>query len=108
MLDRVRSWVREYFTRVEIVDESAGHPTPLVAQNAARKARTRSRRYRQVRVSPSERFVWGMVLLIVALVGVLILEAVHIWVAGTVNNEMLMVVSGLIGALVSTFLREKR
>ena len=33
MLDRVRSWVREYFTRVEIVDESAGHPAPLVASN---------------------------------------------------------------------------
>jgi hypothetical protein len=59
-------------------------------------------------VTPSERFVWGMVTLIIALVGVIVLEAMYILVTGTVNSEMLAVISGLIGSLVTAFVMGKR
>jgi hypothetical protein len=59
-------------------------------------------------VTPSERFVWGMVALIVALVGVILLEALCIIVTGTVNAELLAVISGLTGSLVTAFVMGKR
>ncbi|HLE74913.1 MAG TPA: hypothetical protein VI864_02585 [Candidatus Bathyarchaeia archaeon] len=72
------------------------------------KARARSRRRRSTQVPPSERFVWGMVLLIIALVGVIVLEAVNIIVTGTVNSEILAVISGLVGSLVTAFVMGKK
>ena len=68
----------------------------------------RRRRFRPVRVSPSERFVWAMVVLIVALVGLVAIEIVIILVTGNVNDEILVVIGGLVGALASRFLEAKR
>jgi hypothetical protein len=102
VLGRLRSFIRQYFTRVEYVGDE--HPVPLTA----RRARTRSKRCRPVYVSPSERFVWGMVILIVALIGLIVMETAYIVVTGKVNTEMLMVISGLVGALSSTFLMGKK
>lgn len=100
MLDRLRNWIRKQFTRMVLVSERA-------ESNVVSKARTRSGRRRSAQV-PSERFVWGMVLLIIALVGVIVLEAICILVTGTVNNEMLAVISGLVGSLVTAFLMGKK
>jgi hypothetical protein len=61
-----------------------------------------------VQVSPSERFVWGMATLIIALVGVIGLEAMYILVTGTVNGEVLAVISGLVGSLVTAFVMGKK
>ena len=101
MLDRLRNWIRLQFTRTVLVSERA-------ESNIASKARTRSRRRRTVQVSPSERFVWAMVVLIVALVGLVAIEVAVVLVTGAVNVEILVVVSGLVGALASRFLEAKR
>ena len=101
MLTRFRSSIRRYFTRTVLV-------SARVEVDTASKARTRSRRSRPVRVSPSERFVWGMATLIVALVGVLVLEVVCIVVTGAFNSELLAVISGLVGSLVTAFVMGKK
>lgn len=101
MLDRLRNVIRKHFTRTVSVSERAESDTTS-------KARTRSRRRQSAQVTPSERFVWGMVTLIIALVGVIVLEAMYILVTGTVNSEMLAVISGLIGSLVTAFVMGKR
>jgi hypothetical protein len=49
-----------------------------------------------------------MALLMVALVGVIVLEGVCIVVTGAVNGELLAVITGLVGALVSAFVVGKR
>jgi len=65
------------------------------------------RRYRR-REPPSERFVWAMVLLVIALIGVIVLEAIYIVVTKSVNNEMVAVISALVGSLVTAFLMGKK
>ena len=57
---------------------------------------------------PSERFVWAMLVLIVALVGLVAIEVALVLVTGAVNNGILIVISGLVGALASRFLEAKR
>ena len=44
---------------------------------------------------PTERFVWAMLVLIVALVGLVAIEVSFILVTGAVNDEILIVISGL-------------
>ena len=101
MLGRLRNFIRKRFTRTVLVSERAESDT-------TGKARTRSRRRRSALVSPSERFVWGMVTLIIALVGVIALEIVCILVTGAFNSELLAVISGLIGSLVTAFVMGKK
>lgn len=105
MLCRLRNFIRDYFTRVEYVEDV--HPTPLTA-HISRKSRTRSRRYRPTRVSPSERFIWGVVILLVALVGLVVLEVVYIAVTGRLSMELLTIISGLVGSLSATFLSGRK
>jgi membrane associated rhomboid family serine protease len=45
-----------------------------------------------------------MVFLMTALVGLIALEAVCIVVTGSVNNELVAAISGLVGGLVTAFL----
>ena len=59
-------------------------------------------------VPPSERFVWAMLVLLVALAGLVAIELAIILVTGAVNDVILIVVSGLVGALASRFLEAKR
>jgi uncharacterized membrane protein YgcG len=100
MLDRLRCFIRAWFTvQVEPV-----HPVALA--HTTRKPKRARRRPRSV--APSERFVWAMVLLMVALVGVIVLEGVCIVVTGAVNGELLSVITGLVGALVAAFVVGKR
>ena len=103
MLGRFRDFVREYFTRTVCLDDK---PLPRVQDTTRAKAKVKRRRTRSV--APSERFVWGMVTLIVALVGVLALEVVCIVVTGAFNSELLAVISGLVGSLVTAFVMGKK
>jgi hypothetical protein len=95
-----RAYIRDYFTR-----EYVPVGKPLASAQTTRDGKSR-RRTRSV--APSERFVWGMVTLIVALVGVLVLEGVCIVVTGTLNSELLAVISGLVGSLATAFLMGKK
>ena len=100
LFSRLRSFIRDYFTRKCVVDDM-----PLAsAQDTTRKVkrgRTRS-------VAPSERFVWAMLVLLVALVGLVSIEVTLVLVTGAVNGGILIVISGLVGALASRFLEAKR
>lgn len=104
MFERVRSFVRDWFTRFMLASEQAEG----AGGNGVRAARIGKRKYRRVAVAPSERFVWGMVTLIIALVGVIALEIVCILVTGAFNSELLAVISGLIGSLVTAFVMGKK
>ena len=99
MLNRLRNWIRKQFTRTVSVSERA-------ESNVASKAR--SRRRRSAAVPPSERFVWAMVVLIIALVGLVAIEIVYVLVTGQISTEILVVLSGVVGALASRFLEAKR
>jgi hypothetical protein len=49
-----------------------------------------------------------MVILIVALVGLVAIEVCFILVTGAINIEILVVISGLVGAISSRFLEAKK
>ncbi len=100
-ISRLRSFIRSYFTRkcVDVDD------MPLAsAQDTTRKIKRRRTRS----VPPSERFVWAMLVLIVALAGLVAIEISIVLVTGAVNDAILIVVSGLVGAVASRFLEAKR
>ena len=99
----LRDFIRKYFTRTVCLDDA---PLPRVQDTTRAKPKRRRRRARSV--APSERFVWAMVVLVVALVGLVAIEVAVILVTGAVNTEILIVVSGLVGALASRFLEAKR
>jgi hypothetical protein len=100
-VSRLRSFIREYFTSKRITVDDL----PLAsAQDTTRKGKRR----RTQNVPPSERFVWAMLVLIVALVGLIAIEVAIILVTGAVNDAILIAVSGLVGALASRFLEAKR
>jgi hypothetical protein len=100
-VSRFRSFIRDYFTRKCV----AGDDLPLAsAQDTTRKVKRRRTRS----VAPSEQFVWAMLVLIVALAGLVTIELAIILVTGAVNDAILILVSGLVGALASRFLEAKR
>ena len=81
-------------------------PLPRVQDTTRAKVKVKRRRTRSV--APSERFVWGMVVLIVALAGLIAIEIVYVLVTGQISTEILVVIGGLVGALASRFLEAKR
>ena len=100
-VNRLRSFIRSYFTRKCVAVDDL----PLAsAQDTTRKIRRRRTRS----VAPSERFVWAMLVLLVALVGLVSIEVTFVLVTGAVNGGILIVISGLVGALASRFLEAKR
>lgn len=100
-VSRLRSFIRDWFTRkLTAVDDM-----PLAsAQYTTRKGKRRRTRS----VPPSERFVWAMIVLIVALVGLVAIEVTLVLVTGALNAGILIVISGLVGALASRFLETKK
>lgn len=99
-VSRLRGFIRDWFTRKCAVDD-----LPLAsAQDTTRKVKRRRTRS----VPPSERFVWAMLVLLVALAGLIAIEIAIILVTGAANDAVLIVVSGLVGAIVSRFLEAKR
>ena len=100
-VNRFRCFIRDYFTRKFVVVDDL----PLASvQDTTRKIKRRRNRS----VAPSERFVWAMLVLIVALVGLVSIEVALVLVTGAVNSGILIVISGLVGALASRFLEAKR
>ncbi len=54
-------------------------------------------------------FVWGMVGLIIALIGAIILEGMYlVLTSGKVSMELLAVISGLVGSLTTCVVMGKR
>ena len=101
-VSRLRRFLRDYFTRKYVAIDDK----PLaITQDTTRKAKSR-KRHRSV--PPSERFVWAMLVLIVALAGLVAIEIAIVIVTGAINDAILIVVSGLVGALASRFLEAKR
>lgn len=106
MLDRLRCWLRDYFSYV-IYETEAPDAGEGVA-DAGKPLISRRRRARRRVVSPSERFVWGMVALMVALVGMIVLEAIYIVVTRSINDDLVAAISALLGSLTTAFLMGKR
>ena len=102
VFSKLRNFIRNWFTR----DSVAVNDKPLAStKDTTRKSKSRKR---SRSMAPSERFEWAMLVLIVALVGLVAIELAIILVTGDVNNEILFVVSGLVGTLASRFLEAKR
>jgi hypothetical protein len=99
---KLRDFIRNWFTRNSIAIDDKPY---AITRDTTRKSKSRKR---SRSVAPSEWFVWAMLVLIVALVGLVAIELAIIVVTGAVNNEILFVVSGLVGALASRFLEAKR
>jgi len=102
MLGRLRDRIRKRFTRI-IYESVASTVLESSRHKSARIAR-RKRSPRARALPPSERFVWGMVALIIALVGAIVLEAIFIVVTGRVSTELVAVITGLIGSFTTAFL----
>lgn len=98
-IDRLKTFIRSYF--------SVDYDEPMTSTKDTSGKREHRRRCRS-RTPPSEKFVWGMVLLIIALIGVIVLEAIYIVVTKSVNNEIVAVISALIGSLATAFLMGKK
>src|SRR5664280_1255042 len=99
-VSRLRAFIRDWFTH-EVA--SFEMPKPSIQDSTRKKPR---RRYRTV--VPSERFVWGIIAVIVALIGLIALEAVVIIVTGTFNSEVFSGISGIVTGLVTVFVMGKR
>jgi hypothetical protein len=83
--------------------------TENIPADTTRTGRARARRFRRVTVPPSERFVWGMVGLIIALVGAIVLEGMYlVLTGGKVSMELLAVISGLVGSLTTSVVMGKK
>ena len=100
---KLRNFIRNWFTRdsVAVDDKPYGKCQGYNTQDPSQENVL-------AEMPPSERFVWAMLVLIVALAGLVAIELAIILVTGAVNNEILIVVSGLVGALASRFLEAKR
>ena len=60
------------------------------------------------RCQPSERFVWAMALLLVALVGLIALEAIYIVVVKQISNELIAGISAVMASLATAFLMGRK
>jgi hypothetical protein len=100
-ISRLRSFIRVWFTRKCVALDDLPLASAQYTTRKGKRGRTRG-------VAPSERFVWAMLVLIVALAGLIAIEIAIIIITGTVNDAILILVSGLVGALVSRFLEAKR
>ena len=102
LLSRLRRWLRDYFSYV--VYEAK----PLAKAVSEGPLVSRSRRTRRRVVAPSERFIWAMALLLVALIGLIALEAVYIVVCRQISDELIAGISAVMASLATAFLMGKR
>jgi hypothetical protein len=102
LVNKLRNFIRNYFTSKRVFNSQTRPST----KDTTRKTKSACQYCRSL--PPSEKFVWAMVVLIVALMGLVAIEVSYILVTGIVNFEILIVVSGLIGAISSRFLEAKR
>jgi hypothetical protein len=97
-VERLKGFIRDWFTR-----ECASFDKPLASAKSTREGHSRSRT-----VVPSERFVWGIISVIIALVGLIALEGVCVVVTGVFNTEVFSGISGIVTGLVTVFVMGKR
>ena len=100
IINRLKNFIRIWFTREAVCFEM---PQASTQDTTRKKPR---RRYRTV--VPSERFVWGIIAVIIALVGLIVLETVWIVVTKTFNLELFSGISGIATGLVTVFVMGKR
>lgn len=100
IVNRLKDFIRVWFTREAVCFEM---PQASTQDTTRKKPR---RRYRTV--VPSERFVFGIIAVIIALVGLIVLEAVWIVVTKTFNLELFSGISGIATGLVTVFVMGKR
>jgi hypothetical protein len=100
LVERLKSFIRDWFTR-EVV--SFEMPQPSTQDTTRKKIR---KRYRSV--LPSERFVWGIIAVIIALVGLIALEGACVVVTRSFNSDVFSGISGIVTGLVTVFVMGKR
>jgi hypothetical protein len=93
----LRHLIRKYFTK------QTEKPEPRTAETTRKSNRNRHKTPK----APSERFIWGMVTMIIALIGTLTLEAIYIITTGQAQTEILAIISGLLGSITTAFLMGK-
>jgi len=103
MLGRLRRRLRSYFSYVLIDAPVSGVDERPIGPLVSRRRRSRRRV-----VSPSERFVWAMTLLLIALIGLIVLEAVYIVVCRQISEELVAGISAVMASLATAFLMGKR
>jgi membrane associated rhomboid family serine protease len=99
-VSRLTTFIRVWFTQ-EVV--SFEMPQPSAQDTTRKKPR---KRYRTV--VPSERFVWAIITVIIALVGLIVLEAIYILVTGKFSSDLFSAISGIATGLVTLFVMGKR
>ena len=100
IINRLKDFIRIWFTREAVCFEM---PQASTQDTTRKKPR---RRYRTV--VTSERFVFGIIAVIIALVGLFVLETVWIVVTKTFNLELFSGISGIATGLVTVFVMGKR
>ena len=100
IINRLKDFIRIWFTREAVCFDM---PQASAQDTTRKKSRRRIRT-----VVPSERFVWGIIAIIVALVGLIVLEAVYILVTGKFSSEIFSAISGIATGLVTVFVMGKK
>ena len=74
-----------------------------------RKALTRTVRSKKkdVEIPPSEHIVWMVYFATVCLIGMMILEAIHMTQFKTWNSEIFSAITGLIGTITGIFISQR-
>ena len=74
-----------------------------------RKALTKTVRTKkkETEIPPSEHIVWMVYFATVCLIGMIILEAIHMTQFGTWNSEIFGAITGLIGTITGIFISQK-
>jgi hypothetical protein len=99
-IDKLRDLLRRYFT----IEYSLENTSSARAKDTTRTTKSSRRCHK---IPPSERFIWAMVVLLVALVGLVCIEITLICVTGAVDEAILFLICGIVGALASRFLEAK-
>ena len=99
-LNKLRELLRRYFTSEYGLENNSSARAKDTTRN------TKSSR-RCHKIPPSERFIWAMVVLIIALVGLVCIEITLICVTGAIDEAILFLICGIVGALASRFLEAK-
>jgi len=86
----VSGWVRRALTKVEY-----------------RLAASGSKKLRRVEIPPSERLVYGLCFSLLALICLVLLEALHIVFLGSFSSEIFAAIAGVIGTISGVFLTSR-
>lgn len=117
MFDRARNFLRRKFSKtltlpdeqIEEIPRSSFELDPQQVRTVRRiSTKSRKTKHRNVVVPPSERFVWAMIFLFVALIGTIVLQAIHLIVLHIMNSELTTIISGLISSIITAVLLESK